>query len=292
MKQRILVLGGTGMAGHVCVEYLTQLERYKVYNICFRNKFNSESIICDLTNHLELTKIIHEIRPHFLINCVGALLRQSKEDPSTTIYLNSFLPHFLVKLSVLESFKLVQISTDCVFNGHLGNYLESDVPSETNLYGRSKALGEITNDPHITIRTSIIGPELKISGEGLLHWFLLQRGQVKGFSKVFWSGVTTLELAKAIRHSIEHNISGLFHLTNNTKISKRDLLILFRNILSNNGVSIVDDASKVVDKSLINSRKDISYLVPPYESMMNELKVFMISHNQYYRHYNFSLGNA
>src|SRR5690606_24943808 len=116
--------------------------------------------------------------------------------------------------------KLIHISTDCVFSGNRGAYTEDDFCDANDTYGRSKALGELNNDRDLTIRTSIIGPELKTNGEGLLHWFLNQSTPVNGFTEAYWGGVTTLELAKAIKTALMSDLKGIVNLTNGESISK------------------------------------------------------------------------
>ena len=126
---------------------------------------------------------------------------------------NSLLPHHLQSISEEIGAKLIHISTDCVFSGKTGSYTESSLRDADDVYGRTKALGEIISNQHLTIRTSIVGPELKINGEGLLHWFLTStEKELNGFSKVFWGGVTTVELAKAIEFAISHDINGVWNL--------------------------------------------------------------------------------
>ena len=134
------------------------------------------------------------------------------------------------RLADVVGAKLIHISTDCVFSGRQGMYADNDFRDADDIYGRSKALGEIFSDKDLTIRTSIIGPELKRYGEGLFHWFMSQRERVNGYTKVFWSGVTTLELAKAIEYSLDNDVTGLFQLSNGVRISKYDLLVLFNEI--------------------------------------------------------------
>ena len=127
---------------------------------------------------------------------------------------------------------LIHISTDCVFSGNKGNYIETDYRDARDIYGLSKALGEIDNENDLTIRTSIIGPELKTNGEGLFHWFLSQKGNVYGYTDAIWGGVTTLEFAKAIDCAIEQRITGLINLTNKVPISKYELLKLSQKIFN------------------------------------------------------------
>ena len=156
------------------------------------------------------------------------LIKGSKKDPENAIFLNAYLPHRLSTIAISINAKLIHISTDCVFSGEKrDSYVEKDEKDGKGIYAKTKGLGEVLEDGHLTIRTSVFGPELKSNGEELFHWFMTQFGEISGFSKVFWSGVSTIELAKAVQWSIENNIKGLYHITNNQSISKNDLLKLF-----------------------------------------------------------------
>ena len=212
------------------------------------------------------------------------MTKRSKEHPDDAIFLNAYFPHLLKKISDEIDAKLIHISTDCVFSGEKGNYLETDFRDADDIYGRSKALGEIINNKDATIRTSIIGPELKVDGEGLFHWFMMQKGEVKGFRSAIWSGVTTLELAKAIDKVIENNLSGLIHLTNGESIDKFTLLSLIKEIWGKNDISIVADNKHVVNKSLKKTDK-FDFEVPSYRKMLLELQKWMINHENIYKQY-------
>jgi dTDP-4-dehydrorhamnose reductase len=136
-------------------------------------------------------------------------------------------------------------------------------------------LGEIINDNHLTIRTSIIGPELKEDGIGLFLWFMKQSGDIKGFKKVLWNGVTTLELAKATEEMMKHNVTGLYHLGSETKISKYTLLKLIQEIYEKEDVNILPDDAIVLDRTIKSTRTDFHYPIPTYQEMLLNLKDWM-----------------
>jgi len=166
-----------------------------------------------------------------------------------------------------------------------GNYIETDLKDSTEFYGRTKALGEIDNKKDLTFRTSIVGPDMKYNGIGLFNWFMKQKSPINGFTKVFWSGVTTIVLAKAIEKAINSNLSGVYHLTNNQKISKFELLMLFNKYFRNNEIEINEHDKIRLDKSLLNTRKDFSFDIPSYSEMVKEMKDWVISHKELYPHY-------
>lgn len=267
VKKKILILGSTGMLGHIVYEYFHQQEKYELFDLVYRNKLRDESIVCDITNTSEIKEIIHSIQPDYIVNCIGILIKGSVSNPANAIFINSYFPHLLVQIADEINAKVIHISTDCVFSGKKGSYTETDFRDADDTYGRSKALGEIFSDRHLTLRTSIIGPEIKTDGEGLFHWFMNQSGEINGFTEAFWGGVTTLQLAKNIEQSIQHNYSGLLHVTNGKRISKFDLVNLFKGIWEKDSVSIVPYSGKSVDKSII-STKGIDFNVPSYSDML------------------------
>jgi dTDP-4-dehydrorhamnose reductase len=269
----VFILGSTGMAGHMVARYLSSLKKYSLID-CSLEKLNENTIVLNVENKDLVKQILEENRPDVVINCIGLLIKESAEKPSLAIYLNSFLPHFLSELGVQLNYKLIHLSTDCVFSGKKGGYLENDLKDGEDHYAKTKALGEVVNEKDLTFRISIIGPELKEKGTGLFHWFMDQKGTINGFTNVFWTGITTLELAKAIDKAIEINLSSIYHLVPEEKISKYDLLSLMNEIWGRD-VEILKYDDYKSDKSLINSRKDILYKVPNYREMLTELHEWM-----------------
>lgn len=271
-KKKILLLGATGMAGHVAYHYLKETNKYEIIDVVFRNKLTADSIILDVTDKHATEELIKTVKPDIIVNCIGILIKGSRQHPDNAIYINAYFPHLLERLSSEIDAKLIHISTDCVFSGNKGNYSENDFRDADDIYGRSKALGEIINEKDLTIRTSIIGPELKKNGEGLFHWFMQQSGEINGFTKAIWGGVSTLELAKSIDIAISNNLTGLVHLSNGKGISKFELLNLFKKIWNQLDIDILPFQGKLVDKSLMKSEY---FNVPNYKNMFLELKEWM-----------------
>ncbi|MED1203460.1 dTDP-4-dehydrorhamnose reductase family protein [Heyndrickxia acidicola] len=274
---KVLILGGTGMAGHVMKEYFRHNPRYEV-SYTSRDKNDPDSIYLDATDSKRLEHVIDELRPDIAINCIGILNEAASNDPMTALQVNGLLPHQLVKLMERHQGKVIHISTDCVFLGTKGDYTEDEIADGISVYARSKRWGEILSDKHTTIRTSIIGPELNENGIGLFLWFMKQSGVIKGYDKVFWNGVTTLELAKAAEQMIEQNITGLYHLCSKQKITKYSLLKLFQEIFQKDDVTIIPDSDIVLDRTIKNTRTDFLYQVPDYKDMLIELRDWMQSH--------------
>jgi dTDP-4-dehydrorhamnose reductase len=279
--KKILVLGSTGMLGHQVVFRLNANPEFQVFDLSFRNKLREETIICDVTDFNRLEQVVKEIKPDFIVNCIGILIKGSNDNPKNSILINAYLPHFLVNVAEEIGARVIHVSTDCVFSGKKGSYLESDFRDADDVYGRGKALGEIISKNHLTLRVSIIGPELKQNGEGLFHWFMNQKQEVNGFTQAFWGGVTTIELARIIEFSVSENLKGLLHVTNEEAISKYDLLSLF-NTEFKKGLIINSIPGKKVDKSLRTEFQGILPAIPPYSDMVHEMKDFMKNHLNLY----------
>lgn len=208
----------------------------------------------DVENLDHLLRVFADVRPDVVINSVGVVKQLSESsDPLVALPINSLLPHRLAKLCAAAGARLIHFSTDCVFSGVRGGYLESDPPDAYDMYGRSKLFGEVDYSNAITLRTSLIGHELSGS-RSLVSWFLSQKGSVRGFTKAFFSGLPTVEIARVIEQFVLPNphLRGLYHLSAEA-ISKHDLLLLVRDIYGKK-VDIIPDDSLVIDRSLDSTR--------------------------------------
>jgi len=280
MKKKILILGAAGMAGHMIAAYLKKQGSYDVITIARESEVFTPDIQLDVTHFSELDIVIHQTQPDCIINCIGILNRDAEENIEKAILINSYLPHYLASIIKQCNTQLIHISTDCVFSGEVGNYRETDLKDGKGYYAQSKALGEVVNDKDLTIRTSIIGPELKNNGIGLLGWFLKQSGEVRGYTNAIWSGITTLELSKFIHNYLQGSrLTGILHLTNNQPISKYELLQLIREVYQLKSVTVIPYADYLSNKSFINTRSDVTYLVPDYQVMLAELKNWELTNN-------------
>ena len=202
-----------------------------------------------------LPELIKRITPLWVINCIG-IVKQSPaaESYSKCIEINSLLPHVLADACTAVNARLVHISTDCVFSGNVGDYRERDSPDACDLYGRSKALGEIDGRGHVmTIRTSIVGHGLHTKF-GLIDWFLSEKGKVSGFTNAHFSGLTTNELASTIIKIVDGSLflSGIVNIPG-PKISKYDLLLAVRDVY-NKDIQIDPVGFPRIDRSLNGER--------------------------------------
>ena len=283
--KKVLVLGSTGLIGHQVFNFLKAGGRYDLYNFSYRKKLQDDTIILDARNFDYFCQNIIDISPDFIINCIGVLINGANEDPENAIFINSYMPHRLARVADDIEAKLIHISTDCVFSGDKkGPYVEQDEKDGRGIYAKTKGLGEVVNDKHLTLRTSVVGPELKSDGEELFHWFMNETGDIQGYTDAIWSGVTTLELAKAVKWALDHHITGLYHVTNNAPISKFELLRLFQKYTKKN-IGIVPVPGRSVDKSFVDTRLLIDYKIPSYDQMVVDMISLIANNRKLYSQY-------
>ena len=273
------------MAGHMITLYLKE-QGYEVDGFARSESRLVKTIKGDARDTDLLERTIKEGDYGAVVNCIGILNKFAESDHEAAVFLNSYLPLYLAKVTEEMHTQIIHISTDCVFSGGRGGYRESDFPDGEMFYDRSKALGEIVNSKDITFRMSIIGPDISSDGIGLINWFLQQKGCVKGYKNAFWTGQTTLQLAKTIENAAILHIHGLYNMVPEEKISKYNMLVLFNKYLRKNPIEIIPEESFKIDKSLIRSNFEIfSYKIPSYEQQIIELGEWMRSHKELYPHY-------
>lgn len=244
------------MAGHVIYRWLKE-QGHQVITHVYRTPLNEDSVVLDVfQNAKRLDRLIESRDPDIIINCIGVLPAECECHPDRAAYLNTFLPHHLSTKG-----RVIHISTDCVFSGKRGSYTEAAVKDAQTIYGLTKSAGELNNDKDLTIRTSIVGPELKKNGTGLFSWFQSQSDNIDGWANAYWNGVTTLELAQFIEKMMEDEATGLCHLHAEEPVSKFQLLKLFRQVWSGPNVGITPHVlQQNVDKTLVSTRDDIDWM--------------------------------
>lgn len=283
--KKVLIIGSNGMAGHMIFNYLSKLSDYEIWGIARKKLQPTKNIISlDVFDTVALETLLKTKSFDVVVNAVGLLNQHAESNLKHAIWVNSYFPHLLSYFSGAYGFKLIHLSTDCVFSGKKGSYKEVAIKDGVGCYAQSKSLGELINKRDLSLRTSIIGPELKKDGIGLFHWFMNQKASVFGFTNVYWSGVTTLELAKAIQVAVEQNLRGLYHLSNNHIISKYDLLVFFNQFFRNGSVHIIPKAVYKNDKSLCNTRTDFDYQIPSYKNMIKEMAIWVDEHQYLYNY--------
>lgn len=280
---KLAVLGATGMAGHVIAQYM-ETQGYEVFSTSRSVQLSEKSHPIDATDFKGLATWLDTIQPDHIVNAIGILPKEADIRPDLAGLLNSYLPHALVQKYRNSHTKIIHLSTDCVFSGNAGGYRESDFRDGDSIYDRSKALGEICNGKDLTLRMSIIGPDMDPDGVGLFNWFMRQSGAIKGYAGVRWNGITTIELAKAIQAAIRQGVSGLYHLTPNEFVTKYELLKIFSEEFCKDDVTITPVHDYVVDKTLTNTRTDFRHTIPSYRDMVHEMALWIQNHKGLY-HY-------
>lgn len=285
MPHRVLVLGASGMAGHVIVSRL----RERGFDVLTTQNLHpvQGAISFSATDIDEYDRVFDRIDVDAIINCVGVLVSASAKDPMRAKLANTFLPKYLEATFRTRATKIIHISTDCVYDGTAGPYHVSEPPTEVSMYGLTKALGEISNTKDVTIRTSIIGPECsarRSESPGLLDWFLRQPkgSRIEGFTECFWSGMSTLELADTIEWALRSDVCGLHHVSRESSISKFGLLALANRVFERD-LAISPNSSKYVNKHLIPSRGSFA-LEATYSEMLLRVAEYIKAHPDLYNY--------
>ncbi len=279
---RVLILGGDGMLGHQLFRYFRERHDVRVTLRLDRETYAAHGLFekgtafygIDVRQTDPLLQVFAEFHPEAVVNAVGIVKQRSDaKEVIPSLEINSLLPNRLALVCRTVGARLVHLSTDCVFSGRKGNYCETDFPDANDLYGRTKFLGEVAEPHCLTLRTSMIGPELSRK-TGLLEWFLAQRGQtVKGFTKAIFSGFPTSELARIVERILVDapTVHGVYHAAAGP-ISKYDLLTLIRDRLRL-PITIERDSTFECDRSLDASRfhRDTGYSPPTWEAMIDDM---------------------
>lgn len=282
---KFLVLGCNGMAGHTISLYLKE-QGYEVDGFARKKALFANTIVGDARDTGLLYHTIENGHYGAVVNCVGLLNKFAENDHEAAVYLNSYLPQLLAKITSNSETQIIHISTDCVFSGSRGGYAESDFPDGELFYDRSKALGEIVNKKDVTFRMSIVGPDTDKDGIGLINWFMQQKKRVKGYKNAMWTGQTTLQLAKTVENAVIQKVHGLYNMVPEDKISKYDMLVLFNKYLRRDEIEIVPEENFKIDKSLKRTNYELfSYKIPGYEQQIKELGEWMRKHKKLYPHY-------
>ena len=284
---KFLVLGCNGMAGHMISVYL-QEQGHDVLGFDRHSSKYVRNVVGYARDTGFVKQIIDEGKFDSVINCIGILNQFAEKDKALASFLNSYFPHYLADITCGTNTQIIHMSTDCVFSGKKGNYTENDFCDGETFYDRSKALGELEDDKNITLRNSIVGPDINAEGIGLLNWFMQQSGEIKGYTKALWTGQTTLQLAKTMEVAAREKAHGLFNTVPDQAISKYNLLRLFNRYIRNDIVQITPVDGIVANKALKRTRFEFGYLIPDYEQMISELAQWMREHSKMYPQYHLS----
>jgi len=276
---KILVIGASGMIGSTVLRVLSENKNWEVFGsvrTVSAKRFFSADIASRLIEGIDvvhpdsLMKILDLVRPGVVINCAGLTKHKPEaEDPLISLPINTLMPHRLAMLCKLVGSRLIHVSTDCVFSGQKGAYTEDEFTDARDVYGKSKALGEVEYPHAITLRTSTIGHELQ-SRNGLLNWFLSQEGHCKGYTRAIFSGLPTMIFAQVLRDVVipRKHLSGLYHVAAQP-ISKYDLLKLIADVYGKT-IDIIPDDTVVIDRSLNANRFQsvTGYIAPDWAELI------------------------
>ena len=260
---KVTVVGSRGMAGHMLVNYLSS--QGHTVTAVDRAQLDVESRNVD--------RFFDTLDADFLVNAIGLLVQDCVDRPDRAITINSWWPQYCAYKLKDTNTKLIHLSTDCVFDGKQGNYIETDTHTETNSYGRSKSHGEVDNAKDVTFRMSIIGPELK-NGTGLLNWVLTNPAQqIPGWDNAWWNGMTTLQLAKCIDQHINNPvITGVYHLVSNrNQLNKYDLLCKINQAYGLGKTIVRTHGPKTINKVLVDTQGQVDFAIPDYDAMLEDL---------------------
>lgn len=293
-KQKILILGGTGMLGHLLLRYFTMFPEYEVLATArsltgMKKHFSADMLARFLpdsidVNHFDsIIRAVASVQPDIVINCIGIIKQLPiAEDPLTTITINALLPHRISLICQAAGARLIHISTDCVFDGKKGMYTEKDQSNAEDLYGRTKFLGEVDYPHSLTLRTSIIGHELK-GGYGLIEWFLAHNQKVRGFRKAIYTGFPTIEIARIMRDYVLTNpkLNGVYQVSSDP-ISKYDLLLLVAKQYGKD-IEIEPYDDFVQDRSLDSTvfRKATGYQPPSWNKLIEMMHKDFLANRSY-----------
>jgi len=279
---KILVFGANGMIGRMVVRVFSEKKEWEVIGTVRREP--PESLLSDrgkvrildgidAANFDVLAKLMSVVSPDLVVNCAGLTKhRLEAEEPLSAIPVNSLFPHRLAALCNLIDARLIHVSTDCVFSGSKGGYTEGDLPDAVDIYGRSKALGEVSSTNSITLRTSTIGHEFN-TRFGLLEWFLSREVRCKGFTRAIFSGLPTVVFAQVMRDVVapRRELSGLFHVAS-SPINKFELLRLIATVYGKK-IEIEPDGDLILDRSLKADRfrAATGYVAPGWEELVETM---------------------
>ena len=278
----VVVIGAGGLLGSACMRIFNEspsintVGTFRTKYDCNQFPYKSEQhyFLSDALDTAQLEVLFQHLRPSVVVNCTSLSKdRLQLSDPLELIPVYALLPHVLANFCSRFSARLIQISSDGVFSGDKGNYREKDIPDAPDLYGRTKLMGEVVAQGCVTLRTSMIGHDPKLQN-GLVSWFLNQKGTCKGFSKAIFSGFPVTVLARIIRDYVFPNpkLEGIYNLAS-LPISKFDLLRLITEIYDTS-VTVIPDNSIKINRSLNASSFNTAtqYLAPSWSELVTMMR--------------------
>lgn len=281
---KFLVLGASGMAGHLISIYLVE-QGHDVVGYSRKGVPFVKSVCGDARDNEKIISVLKDGKFDAVINSIGVLNQFAENDKENAVFINAYFPHFLAKVTEGTQTQIIHMSTDCVFSGDSAPYTEKSLRDGVTFYDRTKAMGELEDDKNLTFRNSIIGPDINENGIGLLNWFMHQDGKVNGYVNAIWTGLTTLQLAKTIEKAAHDRAHGLVNMVYKDNISKYELLKLMNHYIRKDKVQIYLYKDFYMDKTLVRTNYDFDCDIPDYEVMVSEMAKWMREHRDLYPHY-------
>lgn len=276
---KLAIVGSNGMLGHITLKYLSKNSNFTIYAFTRNRKICREGNIF----YIPYSELFNFFMPYdYLINCAGILRTKEKntEKIKEALEINTILPLKILESDIAK--KIINITTDGVFSGKIGNYNEQSCHDACDVYGKTKSLGEINDERVLNLRCSIVGPENK-TAKNLLAWFLSQNNDstIKGYTNHLWNGITTLQFAKICENIILNDIKihNVQHIVPQDAVNKYQLLELFKKYFNKNINILPTFAAETVNKTLSTMHKDInSYLwngeILSIEAMISEIALW------------------
>jgi len=278
---KLLVIGCNSVLGQVvslyCSQHNNHVDGLDDEKSCLFDDREIFSLQIEPSSMNAIESIIKSENYDAILNCAAMLIKDSEEYPERADFVNGVFPHYLEELTAGTNTVIVHRSTDCVFSGKKGNYSLNDIPDGSSPYARTKSKGEIVNDKDITIRTSLIGPDIDKQGTDLFNWFINQ-SEVNGFANSIWTGITTIEYAKDALYLLNNKKHGLFQCVPDKPITKYELIMLFEKYFPRNRV-INRVENELVNKALKQEISGTGLHIPSYEEQISEMKEFVTVQN-------------
>lgn len=281
---KILIIGSGGMVGHVLTFYLKEMG-YDVVDVSHTRKCRSETILLDVLDKTFFSDFLKTNPFDVVINCAAILPKMSLECPSLTVLVNSYFPHYLEEFFINTDTKIIQVSTGGVFSGENGPYCEDEKHDTSIFYGRTKSLGELFGKNNLTVRSDFIGPDMSKAGGSLFNWIMNAKGNISGYNKAFFNGVSSIEFAKFTEFAIKNHVTGIYHLHTSDTISKAEFIELVCDRFDKKNVTMKHDTSISINTSLVTGRKEIAYIQSSFKEQIDMVYNWIVNHRELYPHY-------
>lgn len=279
---KFLVLGDSGMLGHLCGLYLAEAG-HEVVGASRRGQSLFPSVPFHVGDEEGLRSLLHDGAFDVVLNCIAITSDHFRAPDELVVDVNARFPHRLARQCREMPTRVFQVSTDGVFSGEHAPYDDAAAPDAAGLYGRSKAEGELHDGKNLTIRACPFGPDINADGVGLFNWFMHAQAPVQGWTRALFTGVTTLAFARFVEQAAIDGLTGLVQFASAEPLSKAALLHqLDERFRAGRSAQVHDVPGTAIDRSLVPSAWLPYATAPSYERMLDDLKAWMERHPQAY----------